>query len=1038
VAWGGGGFEQLSSAQGNFCFASAQHRSITMSSVLDLLAPALVQTFATILLGYAVARLQLLSVDGVRGLGMFVSLVSLPALLLRSMATINLSQIEWTFFNAQLLGKATLFIFTAIIVLLRNRCSKRGMSDAGAFAIFVSQSNDFAMGLPILTGLFADTHPTYPQLLYVIAPISLIVLNPIGMLLMESGREYPDGAPAIAAETKSHANEIVIEPAKEEDDHIDHKLLSAGNTDSSTTATTSVQPIAVAPASPSLSSSSSSVSHAPFSGVSSELQSSAKKKKKKSGRRETAATVENGEDGSISSISMHESRPPPQASVATEKRVEQILNEKEDEDEDGDIPVEALRLSREHSIVAAQVDALLASDSDEELGLGSSASDEEDEESETFLPLSRRLNLNLPEDGMAMPMDMHMHAPRSKEMKHGDEQTGDSAHAHVTASPTGGNDSVTKSVAPAAKPSPIKTLLLILWRVARSPVVLSNIVGLIANFIFGGRLPGVIDPFLAALGSTFSGLALFVLGFNMHGKLDLFSDRKRLPLPILLILGKSLALPIVIRLFIVGAIGVPADCDLTACAFLVGTLPTAPSVPFFAAEFDAHSTPLIGPAMILGHIVAAPIMFVSAQMTNLDLTTSAINGIISSSTRIASAFGFIGATYAIICLCYNGMWKQVRSKLLITLLIMQMFYTASVQLCIVNLGGSGGDSDVAGSGSDDGTSSGVGATIRFMLVAGSNWLVYIYCALLGLNEVVRRFHGIHAEAFLYKFYHLIAALLVSLTLTLLLVFGERSAADMPFCECWNRFGRAQWWCTIAIFLTCFITLVLTQLVLRNDASYDEHAPLDTQPHHMHTQVLLPSSPGRQLSEESHHSIESIIDYGNDVVVSQTPYRALTDDGTSPPPTLSSDLPSRRHQRHISIGSVAGTEVSLPQGSKSPRPRRRDRDRDGSGSARLMSPIEQEEFWLSSMRVFLLFVTSALFLSTALYFWSADSNGIRVECQLLDAVIFGTCGIYTCALFAITPYMASPMKALNRKVRRIMRRLRKKGTNHNKHNKRTRR
>ena len=45
--------------------------------------------------------------------------------------------------------------------------------------------NDFGMGLPILNAVYSHDHP-FVGLLYLVAPISLLILNPIGFVLMEA------------------------------------------------------------------------------------------------------------------------------------------------------------------------------------------------------------------------------------------------------------------------------------------------------------------------------------------------------------------------------------------------------------------------------------------------------------------------------------------------------------------------------------------------------------------------------------------------------------------------------------------------------------------------------------------------------------------------------------------------------------------------------------------------------------------------------------------------------------------------------------
>lgn len=56
---------------------------------------------------------------------------------------------------------------------------------SGILAIFCTQSNDFAIGYPIVDALYNKIHPEYSAYIYLMAPISLAILNPIGYVMME-------------------------------------------------------------------------------------------------------------------------------------------------------------------------------------------------------------------------------------------------------------------------------------------------------------------------------------------------------------------------------------------------------------------------------------------------------------------------------------------------------------------------------------------------------------------------------------------------------------------------------------------------------------------------------------------------------------------------------------------------------------------------------------------------------------------------------------------------------------------------------------
>lgn len=55
-----------------------------------------------------------------------------------------------------------------------------------------TQSNDFAFGVPILSALYGKSHPDYVLFLYLLSPISLVVLNPLAFALCEYGSALED------------------------------------------------------------------------------------------------------------------------------------------------------------------------------------------------------------------------------------------------------------------------------------------------------------------------------------------------------------------------------------------------------------------------------------------------------------------------------------------------------------------------------------------------------------------------------------------------------------------------------------------------------------------------------------------------------------------------------------------------------------------------------------------------------------------------------------------------------------------------------
>jgi len=148
----------------------------------DLL-PTLLQIFLTIKLGWLAGFYKIISPQDARGLNIFVGKFSLPVLIFVSLASLDFGNVDWSFLLAITISKTLIFIFVGIGEYLVY--SPKNLSRASIFAIFCTQTNDFGMGLPILDAVYGHDHP-FVGLLYLVAPTSLLILNPIGFVLMEA------------------------------------------------------------------------------------------------------------------------------------------------------------------------------------------------------------------------------------------------------------------------------------------------------------------------------------------------------------------------------------------------------------------------------------------------------------------------------------------------------------------------------------------------------------------------------------------------------------------------------------------------------------------------------------------------------------------------------------------------------------------------------------------------------------------------------------------------------------------------------------
>ncbi|XP_060864971.1 lysosomal cholesterol signaling protein [Metopolophium dirhodum] len=149
---------------------------------------ALFQCFGIIITGYMSGRLGLVSHAAGIGLNRFVGTFALPSLIFVNMAVLELSSVNLVFLGSLLLSKTLVFVSVALITVLVTR--PPDIARAALFAIFCTQSNDFAIGAPIFEALYRHQHSEFVQYLYLVAPINLIILNPFGFAMMELGQEY--------------------------------------------------------------------------------------------------------------------------------------------------------------------------------------------------------------------------------------------------------------------------------------------------------------------------------------------------------------------------------------------------------------------------------------------------------------------------------------------------------------------------------------------------------------------------------------------------------------------------------------------------------------------------------------------------------------------------------------------------------------------------------------------------------------------------------------------------------------------------------
>lgn len=132
---------------------------------------------------YVAGKLKIITNADAKGLNTYVGTFALPAIIFTSLIDLKWDTVNWLFLLAILISKCLVFFAVAIVSLLLSKPLDFGR--AAILAIFCTQSNDFAIGAPIINALYDKNHKDYESYLFLMAPLSLAILNPIGYIFLE-------------------------------------------------------------------------------------------------------------------------------------------------------------------------------------------------------------------------------------------------------------------------------------------------------------------------------------------------------------------------------------------------------------------------------------------------------------------------------------------------------------------------------------------------------------------------------------------------------------------------------------------------------------------------------------------------------------------------------------------------------------------------------------------------------------------------------------------------------------------------------------
>ena len=115
---------------------------------------------------------------------------ALPATFLLSASRLDLSAFNVRIIITVILAKYVMVAVACVAARLTDPTARNRVGTMGIFALFFTQSNDVAIGLPVVTALYpVEEYPTnYPGYLIVLSCLQVVLVNPVCILLMEIGK----------------------------------------------------------------------------------------------------------------------------------------------------------------------------------------------------------------------------------------------------------------------------------------------------------------------------------------------------------------------------------------------------------------------------------------------------------------------------------------------------------------------------------------------------------------------------------------------------------------------------------------------------------------------------------------------------------------------------------------------------------------------------------------------------------------------------------------------------------------------------------
>jgi predicted permease len=165
------------------------------NQILSLLG-ALTVAFTVILLGFVSSKAGYVTKDAGRGIGQLVGKIALPCLLFRAVATTQLDTVDMHVVITVAIAKLVALALASSVGYLKHLRDPDNLTIAGVFGLFVTNSNDLAIGIPLVEALYPlKDYPNGPNVtyIYVFAVMQNVLVAPVYFVLLELGRAKTSG-----------------------------------------------------------------------------------------------------------------------------------------------------------------------------------------------------------------------------------------------------------------------------------------------------------------------------------------------------------------------------------------------------------------------------------------------------------------------------------------------------------------------------------------------------------------------------------------------------------------------------------------------------------------------------------------------------------------------------------------------------------------------------------------------------------------------------------------------------------------------------